>query len=260
MTLNITVPCSKWSCMIIQCRLEHRLVKRMWQQISVYGVLLNSGVVSIYNIRIFEHLIKIRGDDKFGPHDPTLGREETMGAPSAVPGKRLLANLVSSSMPRPISIHRNLMNAYVVDLFIQTPCLPLLPSGLYIITNVGIGQSAGQPLTKPTIKPIIGTDERPIWRVEHVEENRYHLNIHGFVTREEDNLVFSYLAPEIIGTEWIIQGHQGSDRLTIVIPDGHMLRFWTLSERDTQVSLKYREGMLPGPNQYWEFTRFVYEE
>ncbi|KAI9508322.1 hypothetical protein F5148DRAFT_1375291 [Russula earlei] len=134
-----------------------------------------------------------------------------------------------------------------------------LPPGLYVITNVGIGQSAGQPHhTKPIIKPIIGTDEQPAWRVEYVEENRYRLTIHGFVTRKEDNLVYSYLAPEIIGTEWIIQGQQG--RYTIVTPDGHMLRFWTLSERDTQVSLAYREGMVPGPNQYWHFYPFVYEE
>ncbi|KAI9508323.1 hypothetical protein F5148DRAFT_1367301 [Russula earlei] len=138
--------------------------------------------------------------------------------------------------------------------------LPPLPTGLYIITNVGIGQSAGQPPTNPIVKPIIGTDERPIWRVEHVEENRYHLTIHGFVTRSESHLVFSYLAPEIVGTEWIIQGLEGSDRHTIVIPDGHWPRFWTLRDRNIQVSLAYREGMVPGPNQYWQFTRFVCEE
>ncbi|KAI9509275.1 hypothetical protein F5148DRAFT_1367300 [Russula earlei] len=132
-----------------------------------------------------------------------------------------------------------------------------LPTGLYEITNAGIGQSVGQSPGKPLVKPIVGTDERPIWRVTLLDGNLYHLDIHGFVTRNEDNLVSSYLLPEIVATKWIIEG--GSDGFTIVVPDGHMLRYWTLSERDTQVSLPYREGMVPGPNQYWNFTHFVDE-
>ncbi|KAI9509278.1 hypothetical protein F5148DRAFT_1148439 [Russula earlei] len=136
-----------------------------------------------------------------------------------------------------------------------------LRSGTYTLKNVGIGQSAGQSPNVLQVKPIIGTDETAIWRVEHVEENRYHLSLHGFIPRAEHNLVISYLplTPEIIGTEWILQGQQGSERVTIVIPDGNMLRFWTLSGRDANVSLAYREGKVPGPNQYWQFTQVVFQ-
>ncbi|KAI9509283.1 hypothetical protein F5148DRAFT_1189156 [Russula earlei] len=132
-----------------------------------------------------------------------------------------------------------------------------LPTGLYTITNVGQAQSAGHDLTRPTVKPIIGTDDKPIWVVEHTELNFYRLTLHGFVTKAEENLVWSYLEPEIVGARWELQqSAPGSSTYSIVdttLPPSRYHLVWALKERDAQVSLDVRLGRESGPNELWLF-------
>ncbi|KAI9509276.1 hypothetical protein F5148DRAFT_1148437 [Russula earlei] len=137
----------------------------------------------------------------------------------------------------------------------------MLPNGQYIITNVGLDQMAGQSPTPPTPKPIVGTDRFQVWNVSHIRDDRYFLTIHLFITRSNNNLVWSYLPPDIIGTQWILEPTlEGDDTYSIIDSDilpGRPAHLWTLREEDTQVALELREGPEPGPNQIWRFQFFV---
>ncbi|KAI9509285.1 hypothetical protein F5148DRAFT_1148445 [Russula earlei] len=136
-----------------------------------------------------------------------------------------------------------------------------LPTGLYTITNVAQAQSPGHDLTRPTMKPIVGTDDTPVWSVEHVDGDRYRLTLYGFVTRPNDGLVWSYLGPETTGAEWILAPTtEASDTYNIILlllPDS---RLWTLKEKNAQVSLGLREGPESGPNQRWIFHPMVLKQ
>ncbi|KAI9454279.1 hypothetical protein F5148DRAFT_1367414 [Russula earlei] len=131
-----------------------------------------------------------------------------------------------------------------------------LPTGLYGIFNVAHGQSPGHDLTKPTIKPIIGVNDKPIWVVEHVEADRYRLILYGFATKPEGNRVWGFLGPDVTGTEWILEPGQGPDAaFSIIKPPipGELVHLWTLRERNAHVTLELREGPESGPNQLWTF-------
>ncbi|KAI9454276.1 hypothetical protein F5148DRAFT_1151758 [Russula earlei] len=135
-----------------------------------------------------------------------------------------------------------------------------LSTGLYEITNVALGQSPGHDDTLATDKPIIGTDRHPIWVVEHLVDNRYRLTLHGFVTKAQEGIVWSYLAPEVTGTEWAIdETEEGSNKYSILNPVRFTLRafLWTLEKKDAQVTIEIWKNI---PNQQWVFTPFVIEE
>ncbi|KAI9454277.1 hypothetical protein F5148DRAFT_431442 [Russula earlei] len=154
-----------------------------------------------------------------------------------------------------IDIHALIYSCHPLALVRLNTMSPKLSNGLYKITNVALGQCPGHDDTPAAAKPIIGTDHHPIWVVEHVVNNRYRLSLHGFVTKPEEGFIWSYLAPQITGTEWAINETEEKSN-TIIDPIRLSLRvfFWTLREKNTKVSLDLFEGSDLVPNQQWVFT------
>ncbi|KAH9956639.1 hypothetical protein BC827DRAFT_1270831 [Russula dissimulans] len=130
----------------------------------------------------------------------------------------------------------------------------ILPTDRYIISNYAHDQPVGHPPTNPPRKPIISTSNRQVWNLKNLGDDRYTLTIDGFVVVSEDNLVWSYLNPEVPATEWVIKPQGGVGTYIITDPKTGG-RAWTLREGYTQVSLEDATNTEGGfdPIQVWVF-------